>query len=146
MALLGCEYYCAVLGMILPGCEYYCSVLRITLPGLNIIVLLWEWYFRVVSTIVLFWGKWLDCCKVKTCILIGPFSLYEVNRISLVSVFGSLHMTKEILFHKITIQQILSLNFTFERNIPQLWSLWGNYRVSRLLSTEYIWEKRMALS
>jgi hypothetical protein len=46
-----------------------------------------------VSTVVLFLGKLLDCDEVKTCILIGPFSLYEVNRISLVSVIGLLYTT-----------------------------------------------------
>ena len=60
------EHNCSVLGMIFPGCEYY---------------------------IVLFSKKWFDRDKVRIRILIDPFSLYEVNHVSLASIFGSLLMT-----------------------------------------------------
>jgi hypothetical protein len=67
--------------MALPGCEHYCCLVNK--------------FFRQLSYDVLtaFYDedrKWFDRGKVRTRILIGPFSLYEVNHVSLASMFGSL--------------------------------------------------------
>jgi hypothetical protein len=62
------------------------------------IILSWEQKFfkQPYDVLTAFYDedrKWFDHGKVRTRILIGPFSLYEVNHISLVSMFGPLSMT-----------------------------------------------------
>jgi hypothetical protein len=81
--------------------------------------LFWERHLRVGSTIVVLGTKffrqprydvltelydedrkWFDRGKVRTRILVGPFSLYEVNYVSLVSMFGSLPTTNRSELYK----------------------------------------------
>jgi hypothetical protein len=79
-----CEYYCSVLVIALPGCAHYCSVL-----GKKV-------FTQPHDILTAFYDedrKWFDHVKVRTRILIGPFSLYEVNHVSLVSMIGSLPTT-----------------------------------------------------